>query len=381
MARRKSGTGTVRHRLDGRWEGRVVIGYDDRGLPVTKIVLGKTKRECEAKIKSLRAQLEPPKPDKLRPDMPFGDWLDLWYQEQVKPRLRPKSREDYENEIYKHIIPRIGKVPLNKISVEVLQQFYTDLKQNGRLIRRDIYGLGVSDRLVEGCHLRIRSALAEAVEERLIPRNPAEDCHLPQSARREKQVLTREELQHFLTQAKEEGYYELVLLELATGLRRGEILALKWSDLNPKTGELKVERQVYRAGGRLTVAPPKTKTSARSLLIPNALLDVLNDLRTHTASEWMFPSPVKPDSPLDPASVRKRIQTILDHAGCRKLRFHDLRHTFATLSLKNGVDVKTLSNALGHYSAGFTLNTYTHATTQMKQAAADTIGEVINRAM
>ena len=276
MARRKSGTGTVRHRRDGRWEGRIVIGYDDKGLPITKNVLGKTKHECEAKLKELRSHLAPPKPDKLRPDMPFGDWLDLWYQDLVKPRLRPKSREDYENEIYKHIIPRIGKVPLNKISVEVLQQFYTDLKQNGRLLRRDLYGPCVSDRLVEGCHLRIRSALAEAVEERLIPRNPAEDCNLPQSARREKQVLTREELQRFLTQAKEEGYYELVLLELATGLRRGEILALKWSDLNPKTGELKVERQVYRTGGKLTVAPPKTKTSARSLLIPKTLLAILN---------------------------------------------------------------------------------------------------------
>ncbi len=159
--------------------------------------------------------------------MPFGDWLDYWYQEQINPRLRPKSREDYENEIYNHIIPRIGKVPLNKLSAEDLQKFYTDLKQNGRLLRRDIYGPGVSDSLVEGCHLRIRSALGEAVERRVIPRNPAEDSKLPQSVRREKQVLTREELQRFLTQAKEEGYYELVLLELATGLRRGEILALK----------------------------------------------------------------------------------------------------------------------------------------------------------
>ena len=377
MARRKSGTGTVRHRRDGRWEGRVVVGYDDRGLPVTKNVLGKSKRECEAKLKSLRAQLTPPKPDKLRADMPFGDWLDRWYQEQVKPRLRPKSREDYENEIYNHIVPRIGKVPLNKISVEVLQQFYTELKQNGRLTRRDIYGPGVSDRLVEGCHFRIRSALAEAVEERLIPRNPAEECKLPQSARREKQVLTREELQRFLTQAQEEGYYELVLLELATGLRRGEILALKWSDLNPKTGELRVERQVYRTGGKLTVAPPKTKTSARSLLIPKAMLDVLNDMHTHTASEWIFPSPVKPDSPLDPASVRKRIQTILDHAGCRKLRFHDLRHTFATLSLEAGMDVKTLSAIIGHNSVSTTLNVYTHVTDTMRAQAAAAIDRAI----
>ena len=377
MARRKSGTGTVRHRRDGRWEGRVVVGYDDRGLPVTKNVLGKTKRECEVKLKELRTQLEPPKPDKLRADMPFGDWLDRWYQELVRPRLRPKSREDYENEIYKHIIPWIGKVPLNKISVEVLQKFYTDLKQNGRLTRRDIYGPGVSDRLVEGCHLRVRSALAEAVEERLIPRNPAEECKLPQSARREKQVLTRAEPQRFLTQAQEEGYYELVMLELATGLRRGEILALKWSDLNPKTGELRVERQVYRTGGKLTVAPPKTKTSRRSILIPKTLLDVLNDMHSLTASEWMFPSPVKPDSPLDPASVRKRIQIILNHAGCRKLRFHDLRHTFATLSLEAGMDVKTLSAIIGHNSVSTTLNVYTHVTDTMRAQAAAAIDRAI----
>ena len=377
MARRKSGTGTVRHRRDGRWEGRIVVGYDDRGLPITKNVLGKSKRECESKLKELRTQLEPPKPDKLRPDMPFGDWLDLWYQELVKSRLRPKSREDYENEIYNHIIPRIGKVPLNKITMEVLQKFYTDLKQNGRLLRRDIYGPGVSDRLVEGCHLRIRSALAEAVEERLIPRNPAEECKLPQSVRREKQVLTREELQRFLTQAQEEGYYELVLLELATGLRRGEILALKWLDLNPKTGELKVERQVYRTGGKLTVALPKTKTSARSLLIPKTLLDILIEMRSRSASEWMFPSPVKPDSPLDPASVRKRIQTILDHAGCRKLRFHDLRHTFATLSLEAGMDVKTLSAIIGHNSVSTTLNVYTHVTDTMRAQAAAAIDRAI----
>ncbi len=245
------------------------------------------------------------------------------------------------------------------------------------MTRRDIYCPGVSDRLVEGCHLRIRSALGEAVEERLIPRNHAEECKLPQSARREKQVLTREELQRFLTQAQEEGYYELVLLELATGLRRGEILALKWSDLNPKTGELRVERQVYRTGGKLTVAPPKTKTSKRSLLIPKTLLDLLNETRSRAASEWMFPSPVKPDSPLYPASVRKRIQTILDHAGCRKLRFHDLRHTFATLSLEAGMDVKTLSAIIGHNSVSTTLNVYTHVTDTMRTQAAAAIDRAI----
>lgn len=217
------------------------------------------------------------------------------------------------------------------------------------------------------------------MEERLIPRNPAEDCQLPQSARREKQVLTREELQRFLIQAKEEGYYELVLLELATGLRRGEILALKWDDLNPKTGQLRVERQVYRTNGQLAVAPPKTKTSERSLLLPKSLLSVLNDCRAHATLEWMFPSPVNPDPPLDPASVRKKIQTILDHAGCRKVRFHDLRHTFSTISLEAGMDVKTLSAIIGHTSVSTTLNVYTHVTDTMRHQAAAAIDRAITK--
>ena len=116
-------------------------------------------------------------------------------------------------------------------------------------------------------------------------------------------------------------------------------------------------------------------------ILPSPVLKVLNEYRQTVTSHWMFPSPVMEDSPLDPASVRKRLQTVLERAGCKKVRFHDLRHTFATLSLKNGVDVKTLSSTLGHYSAGFTLSTYTHATPDMMREAADTMGDVIGKAI
>ena len=111
------------------------------------------------------------------------------------------------------------------------------------------------------------------------------------------------------------------------------------------------------------------------------MVAVLREYKKTVDSRWMFPSPVKADCPLTPGVVRRRLQLILEHAGCKHVRFHDLRRTFATLSLKSGVDVKTLSGALGHYSAGFTLNTYTHATAQMKQDAADTIGGVISQQM
>ena len=126
---------------------------------------------------------------------------------------------------------------------------------------------------------------------------------------------------------------------------------------------------------------PKTKSSIRTVILPPDIVRILEKYKKRINSRRMFPSPVKEDSPRHPSSVRAALERTLERAECKHLRFHDLRHTFATLSLKNGVDVKTLSGALGHYDAGFTLSTYTHATEEMKRDAADTIGNVISQAM
>ena len=193
-------------------------------------------------------------------------------------------------------------------------------------------------------------------------------------------VLTPEEIQRLLIQAKEDGCYELLLLELATGLRRGEILALHWDDLNFRTGALRVERQVHRVKGELVVSPPKTKAGNRTVLLPAPVLNVLQSYKQTVRSRWMFPSSVKEDAPVDPAAVRKRLQTVLDRAECKRLRFHDLRHTFATASLEHGMDIKTLSTIIGHVSSTTTLNTYAHITDAMRQNAADKIDRGIGRA-
>ena len=193
-------------------------------------------------------------------------------------------------------------------------------------------------------------------------------------------VLVPEAIQRLLIQAREDGCYELLLLELATGLRRGEILALQWDDLNFRTGALRVERQVHRVKGELVVSPPKTKAGNRTVLLPAPVLKVLKAYQKTIHSRWMFPSPVKEDSPMDPAAVRKRLQTILERAECKRLRFHDLRHTFATASLEHGMDIKTLSTIIGHVSSTTTLNTYTHVTDAMRQNAADKIDRGIGKA-
>ena len=378
--RRKRGDGGVSLRKDGRWEGRAVIGYDDKGLPVTKNVLAKTKSECAAKLKTLQDSIQAPTPEQPKPGILLGDWLDFWYQSYKKPNLRPNTQMSYERRIYQHIIPALGGTQLDRLTTNDIQQFYAKLKQGGRLIRAEIYGEGLSDQTVRGIHTTLHAALDKAVAERLIFRNPADGCRLPPARAREMQVLTPEEIQRLLIQAKEDGCFELLLLELSTGLRRGELCALQWDNLNFRTGELRVRRQVHRVRGELVVSPPKTKAGNRSVILPAPVLAVLKEYQETINSKWMFPSPLKEDSPRDPAAVRQRLQVILERAGCKKVRFHDLRHAFCTAALEHGMDVKTLSSIIGHVSSSTTLNVYAHVTDEMRRTAAAKIDQGIGRA-
>ncbi|MBS6348915.1 MAG: tyrosine-type recombinase/integrase family protein, partial [Oscillospiraceae bacterium] len=206
--RRPSDDGMVRKREDGRWEGRIVVGHDEKGLPKTKNVLAKTKSECSAKLNALKASLQgprEPKQEKPKADMTFGAWLDHWYQRECKPHIRPKTQADYENRIYQHVIPELGAIPLAKLTAADLQQFYNRLKEGGRLLRVEQYGPGLSVRMVKSCHVTCRMALDQAVAQGLILKNPALSCKAPVTRPKEMQVLTGEEIQRLLIQAKEDG--------------------------------------------------------------------------------------------------------------------------------------------------------------------------------
>lgn len=376
--KRKYGSGTLRKRSDGRWEARVVTGYDESGNPKTKNVLAKTKAECLAKLEELKEKYAPPV-TKCKPDMSFGDWLDFWYQNYCKPQLRLNTQLGYEDRIYKHIIPEIGSIPLNKMSQNDLQQYYAKLKTSGRLIRVEQYGSELSDRMVRACHASCRSALQKAVEEGLIRINPAIGCKLPPKKSGEMNILTQEEMQRFLIQAKQDGYYELFLLELGTGLRLGEILALQWDDLNFETGELRITKSVTFIKGELHISEPKTQSSIRTVVLPGSLLKVLENYKATVNSRWMFPSPAKEDAPLTLNFTRRRMQQTLERAQCKKVRFHDLRHTFATMALEHGMDVKTLSTIIGHVSSATTLDIYSHVTDTMQKQAAVKIDRQIGK--
>ena len=377
--RRKQGEGTLRKRADGRWEARVVIGYDEKGNPITKNVTAMEKGKCLEKLEQLKEKCGVQLTGKVKAEMAFGDWLDFWYQQYAKQTLRPTTQSGYENMIYNHIIPDIGKIPLNKLTQNDLQQFYTRLKNGGRKVRTELYGKGLSDRMVRGCHAMCRKALEKAVADGIIRINPAIGCKLPPKKAKEMQVLTREEMQRFMAQAKADGYFELFLLELCTGMRRGEIVALQWDDLNMQTGELHICRQATTVHGNIHICAPKTKSSSRTVILPPDIVKILAEYKKRVNSRWMFPSPVKEDAPYHPSAVRKVLDRTLERAECKHIRFHDLRHTFATTALANGMDVKTLSAIIGHISSETTLNIYTHITDNMQRSAANKIEQGFGR--
>ena len=187
-------------------------------------------------------------------------------------------------------------------------------------------------------------------------------------------TLPAEQLSAFLNEAKESGKYEFYYTELATGLRRGELLSLKWEDIDFENKVITVRRQIVHVKGETKESPLKTKNTYRTVAISTDVVDLLREKRTHDSgfSKYVFPSPN--GGPQDPDSVRPMFLRILARAGLDELRFHDLRHTFATMAIRSGVDMKTLSEMMGHYSVAFTLDTYGHVMEDMKRDAADKVG-------
>ena len=296
--------------------------------------------------------------------------MDYWYQNFSKPRLRPTTQLGYEGWIYNHLISGLGSIQLNRLTQADLQQFFRTMKERGRKNNAEKRGKGMADRSVRSCHAVCQMALDRAVEAKLIHGNPAAGCRLPPIKGREMQVLTQEEMRRFLIQAKAEGMYELFLLDLSTGLRRGKLLALQWSDLDLDAGTLSITKQIYEVNGKMQISIPKTKASIRKLVLPPAVIEVFREYQKTAKCRWVFPSPVKEDAPLTPGSMLRRLHVTLERAQCKQIRFHDLRHTFATMALESGMDIKTLSAMLGHVSAATTLDIYTHITGDMLSEAA-----------
>ena len=375
--KRANGEGSIRKRKDGRWEGRYTAGHDPAtGKQIFKSVLGKTQAEVKEKLKKAlmeAGQIDFTKSGKYT----VGTWMDEWFENVAKIKVRSSSHQTYRGYIDNHIKPNIGNIPLEKLTTMDLQKLYRTLLTKGRVerIEAEKQPSGLSAKTVRNINQVISSALDLAVAQKIILSNPTDACELPKVEHREMQTIPEEQLQAFLAEAKATGVYEMYYIELATGLRRGELLGLKWQDIDWKNGIIKVRRQIARVDGQIVEAPLKTKNSYRTVTISPQAIEVLKQQKAKNHDQYVFPSPN--GGPISPDSVNNMLKRVLARAGIPKVRFHDLRHTFATIALQNGVDIKTVSGMLGHFSAGFTLDTYAHVTTAAQKEAADTMGNVL----
>ena len=375
--RRANGEGSIRKRKDGRWEGRYTAGHDpETGKAISKNVLGKSQSEVKEKLK--KAIAEAAKIDVAKSEhCTVGGWMEVWFENYAKVKVRPSSHQTYRGYIDNHIKPNIGNIQLGQLTTLDLQKFYKKLLNSGRVERIESkqQPKGLSAKTVRNINQVISSAMDFAKEQRLITVNPTDGCALPKLEHKEMKTLPVEQLMSFLSEAKNSGVFEMYYIELATGLRRGELLGLKWEDIDLTQGIIHIRRQIARINGKVVEAPLKTKNSYRSLPIGADAVEILKTMKEKSCDEYVFPSPN--GGPISPDSVLHMLHRVLQRAGLPKVRFHDLRHTFSTLALQNGVDIKTVSGMLGHYSAGFTLDTYAHVTTAAQKAAANTMESVL----
>ena len=378
--RRANGEGSIRKRKDGRWEGRFTAGRDPlTGKPIYKNVLGKTQGEVKDKLKT---ELEKVKRlDYIRAEeITVGEWVEIWLQNYGKMTMHASTYETYEGNLRIHVRPKIGDIKLCKLTSLKLQQFFKALLENGRIARKESakQPKGLSVKTVSNIRTMLYSAFEKAIAEKLLQQNPCAGCKLPKEQKKEMRILDPEQIGRFFEEARNSGKYEFYYTELMTGLRRGELLGLKWSDVNFREQTVTVQRQILRVNGEVKEYPLKTKNAYRVLALPDQMTELFRHMKAQSVSPYLFPSPT--GEAQDPDSILKMFHRILKRAGLEQIRFHDLRHTFATLALQNGVDYKTLSGMLGHYSVAFTLDTYTHITPEMKRDAANRIGNVLAKA-
>ena len=333
--RRANGEGNIRKRKDGRWEGRYTVGRDsETGKAIIKNVLGKTQAEVKEKLKTAIEENVGIDYGKAK-SFTVSSWLDVWMENYAKIKLRPSTFKTSQGFLKNHIKPQIGSIPLAELTSLDLQKFYKHLLEGGRVDRVEAKKKpkGLAPKTVRNIHQMICSAYNLAMEQKLVNKNPTQGCALPKVEHKEMKTLTADQLSAFFREAKETGVYELYYLDLATGLRRGELLGLKWTDVDFQHGALKIQRAISRQNGKVVEAPLKTKNAYRTLPLSADAVSILKVQKCKVGnSEWVFPSPA--GGPMSPDSVLHMLQRVLKRAGLPRIRFHDLRHPYVKYTTK-----------------------------------------------
>ena len=352
-------------RKDGRYEGRYVIGKTQAGK--TRFGYVYARQYAEARMLLLQKKAE-----RLHADRPsfayrgtLADWMEHWMENELLGSVKESSWQTYRNLLTRHLLPRLGGYALTQLTPKVIHSFIEELEASG-----------LAENTIRGVYRLLSSAMRYALDEGVIRKNPCRRIHIQHREHGEQRVLNRSE-QEKLRQTADDTRDLPALLSLYTGMRLGEICALKWTDIDWEQGTITVRRTVQRIAGRsiesngqrtlLMIGTPKSRRSCRVIPVPEFILALLRErMQNSGESPYVFG---KASAAADPRTIQRRFSRLAKKLGLSGAHFHTLRHSFATCLLELGVDVKTVSALLGHGSARTTLDFYAHSLSEQQRAA------------
>jgi len=364
MAQRGHGEGSIYHRKDGRWAATITLENHKR-----KTFYGRTRKDVQEQLKiALREQQQGTLV--TSPQQSVAQYLQQWL-ENHRSGVRLRTYEWYEQLVRLHLVPAIGRIPLQKLTPQQVQSLYTQKLQEG-----------LSRTTVNTLHAMLHKALEDALRWNLVARNVCDAVTPPRRDRYEIQPFSIEQAQRFLSAAKGHSLEALFVLAVSTGMRRGELLAVKWQDIDFSTCTLHVRRIFTRSkGNRYIEAEPKTEKSRRSIVLPALVVDLLSQQRMKQAqakmeagAAWQEHDLVFSTSmgtPLNPSKVIDRFKSLLKKADLPGIRFHDLRHSAASILLGMGIHPKVVQELLGHNQISMTMDIYSHVMPAMHKDAMD----------
>ena len=363
MKRRGRNEGAIYRRGDGLWCVGYSVGLDDRGQRRRRVLYGKTKRDVMQALDELRdlsrrgAMIFPEK-------ITVTEFLIQWLDSIVRPNNRPSTHAQYRSLMVTHVMPVLGGMRLARLKPIHLIQLQRHLEERG-----------ASPRMRHAVHTRLHRALQQAVKLQLIPLNPSAAVDPPRFTGRAMRPLQAEEASAFLCAAAGSRLYPLYMLALTSGMRQGELLALRWKDLDMEGGYVDVQHSLYEGHDGLKLLPPKTAAGRRRIPLPKVTIDALRNHKKAMLAEghpgpWVFCDSL--GGPLRKSNlIRRSFHPLLKQARLPRIRFHDLRHTAATLLISKGVNPRVVQERLGHTNVAFTLGTYSHVVPSMQNDAVE----------
>lgn len=374
--RRGNGEGSIYQREDGVWTASVSLGF--RGTRrLRKTLYGRTRAEVRDKLTRALRDVQQALP--LPADrQTVGGFLELWLNDVARHTVRPSTWESYARILRLHVIPDLGRKGLSKLTPQDLARLYSLLLQKG-----------LSPRTAQLAHAVIHRALEQAVRWNQLGRNPADQVDAPRPRRQPIEPLTADQATRFLDAAQPDRLEALYVLAVTTGMRQGELLGLRWADVEWTVGTVQIRQQVGRVKGGMAFMEPKTAKSRRTVALPTLAVEALRRHRNRQLEERLLAGSLWQDHDLVFASrvgspverqnlMRRSFWPILDRAELRRIRFHDLRHTAATLLLTQGIHPKVVQERLGHATISVTMDVYSHVMPNLQQEAAQKLDKLFS---